>query len=466
MTAEMDPELPERIVNALDFSPFTRQHKLFVAALLTALVFDYIKPFTISFVIPGMRAMWDLSTVAGSYLAVAGLTGTVVGSIFWGVMADRIGRRNTLLWTIGIFSGSTLCGLSTEYWQSLLACFIMGFGVGGEAPIVFALAAEYLPIRQRGQMLLMLGIAASTLGYALAALIATVSNSFLPIDMAWRAMWLIQLVPAVLIFLLRNRVVPESARYLLSTGQVERARREAEHLVGPINQTSVPRLEHKQGVPLSRKEVAQPVTRGFVLGFFSFAWGLANYGFVTWLPTMLQGLGFTGKTSSGFLTLSALIAVPALAITAYLLMHWSTRWTLVVYALGGAISLVLMGWQVDNSSEANAGFLMVVISLVFFFITSMGGVFSLYAAEVFPTAWRARYSGIVGATGKLGGVLGPYFGGLWLARNLSAVGLEATLSVTLVLAAILLAFGGVETRGKSLEEIDSEGMVRAPIPPR
>lgn len=161
------------IITALDQAPFTRRHALFLAALLAALVFDYAKPFTISFVIPGMRAMWNLSEAGAAYLPVAGLFGTMVGSVFWGFMADRIGRRTTLLWTVGIFSAASLCGLAVEYWNSLLACFVMGTGVGGETPIVFALAAEYIPARLRGRTLLFLGIVGSTGGYALAALIAT-----------------------------------------------------------------------------------------------------------------------------------------------------------------------------------------------------------------------------------------------------------------------------------------------------
>lgn len=161
------------IIAALDHASFTRRHAVFLAALLAALVFDYAKPFTISFVIPGMREMWGLSEASASYLAVAGLFGTMVGSVFWGLMADRIGRRTTLLWTVGIFSVATVCGLAMDYWQSLLACFVMGTGVGGETPIVFALAAEYVPARLRGRTLLFLGIVGSTAGYALAALIAT-----------------------------------------------------------------------------------------------------------------------------------------------------------------------------------------------------------------------------------------------------------------------------------------------------
>jgi putative MFS transporter len=94
------------ILSALDHSPLTRRHRLFLAALLAALVFDYLKPYTLAFVIPGVRALWGLSPADAAYLPVAGLTGTAVGALFWGVVADRIGRRTTLLWTVGIFTAA------------------------------------------------------------------------------------------------------------------------------------------------------------------------------------------------------------------------------------------------------------------------------------------------------------------------------------------------------------------------
>jgi putative MFS transporter len=206
------------ITSALDHAPFTHRHKVFVAALLAALIFDYMKPFTISFVIPGMRAMWGLSPTEASYLAVAGLSGTVVGSLFWGFLADRIGRKTTLLWTVGIFTAASLCGLSMDYAHALFFCFAMGFGMGGETPIVFALATEYLPVEVRGKTVLFLGIVGAVAGYAGAALVATVANLFFEPTVAWRAMWLINILPALLILVLRSRVIPESARYLLARG--------------------------------------------------------------------------------------------------------------------------------------------------------------------------------------------------------------------------------------------------------
>ncbi len=64
------------ILAALDEAPFGRRHQLFVVALLAALAFDYQKPATLGFVIPGMREMFNITQTPASYLAVSGLTGT------------------------------------------------------------------------------------------------------------------------------------------------------------------------------------------------------------------------------------------------------------------------------------------------------------------------------------------------------------------------------------------------------
>jgi putative MFS transporter len=441
------------IVAALDEAPFTRCHALLLAVLFAALVFDYSKPFTLGFVIPGVRDTWGLSAAQAAFLPVAGLVGTVVGSFVWGFLGDRIGRRPALLWTVGLFSVGSLCGLSQAYWNALLACLIMGFGVGGEAPITFALAAEYTPTRQRAKMLLVLGLVGSLAGYALAAGTAAVIKSFLPEEMAWRLLWLVGILPAVLILVMRSRIVPESARYLIEQGRIEEARKAAEHLVGPIPAVAAP--EGEEETP-SEQTPAAPRSnlygRTVALSFFGFAWGLANFGFVTWIPTLLGDLGYAAATSSAYLALAALLGLPALAITTLLFTRWSTRWTLATYAVGGGLSLVLVGLGASRELLTPL-FLVLAAGLAFFFITSIGGAFPLYAAEVFPTAIRGQRSGIVAGLGKLGGVVGPYFGGLWLAADGSVLGLQAALAGALLTAAVVLASAGVETRGRTLEQI-------------
>lgn len=436
------------IIRTLDAAPFTRRHGAFAATLLAAVVFDYAKPFTISFVIPGMREMWNLSEVEASYLAMAGLSGTLIGSIFWGFIADKIGRRATLLWTISIFSLATLCGLASHYWHSLVACLIMGFGVGGEVPVVFALGAEYLPVRARARVLLSLAIFGATGGYALAAATAAVASALFPDHFAWRLMWLVQLLPGALIFFLRRSLVPESARFLLMKRREEEARQAAQAFVGHMSKTrgraDAPGESQKESAP------SWLYGRTLALSFFSFAWGLANFGFIIWLPTLLRTLGYGGAASSAYLALSALIALPAVGVTTYLLTRWSAPWTLGTYAALGGLTLLALGLMAESATPP---LLVLMVGLVLFFVTSIGGGLFLYSAEVFPTATRASLSGIVAAAGKLGGVVGPYIGGLWLAGKGSILGLQLPPAAALLAAAFVLAWLGIETRGRRLEEI-------------
>src|SRR5205823_13750581 len=91
------PPSPERIVAAIEESPMTRRHWGFLLSLLGALAFDSMKPATIGFVMPGMKEMFGLSPQTASYLGVSGLTGTFLGSLVWGFLGDRIGRRRGLL---------------------------------------------------------------------------------------------------------------------------------------------------------------------------------------------------------------------------------------------------------------------------------------------------------------------------------------------------------------------------------
>lgn len=442
-----------RIIAALDHSPLTRRHKVFLAALLAALVFDYMKPATLSFVIPGVRETFALTSAQSGYLAVAGLAGNVVGAVLFGFLGDRIGRRTALLWTVGIFTFASLCGLSMMYDHALMMCFIMGVGVGGEVPIVFALASEYIPVRVRGKTLLFLGIAGSIGGYALAAATSGVIKSFFPESTAWRALWLVGFVPAALVLALRARVVPESARYLVARGRIAEARAAAESVVGPLEAVPTP---PRVAARAPARRVGGLWGRTLALGFFSFAWGLASFGLIIWLPTMLGTLGWGGAASSGYLALSALIALPALIVTTALFTRWSSRGTLVAYAAGGGAMLLVLATG-TLYGVVSPLFLIVVSGLAFFFINSIGGAFALYASEVYPTEMRTGRTGLVAAAGKFGGVVGPLMGSLWLATHASTSGLFFALAASLFAAAVTLALAGVETRGRSLEEIVADG---------
>jgi MFS transporter, putative metabolite:H+ symporter len=436
----------------------TRRHWYFLLSLLGALAFDSMKPATIGFVMPGMKEMFQLSPQTASYLAVSGLTGTFLGSLVWGFLGDRIGRKPGLLLTVTIFIVASFCGAAMEYWQSIVACFVMGFGVGGEVPLVFALAAEYIPARMRGPALLALGILGSALGYAFAAGVATLSHLLLDSMNAWRLMWLLGLVPAAFILVLRSRIIPESARFLIVQGRLREARLAAESLVGPIPDSD-PSDEPPKTVP-ARTPVARQLLKRYLsqtlsLGLFSFCWGIANFGFVTWLPTLMTQLGYTNAQSSSYLALSALLAVPALAVSTWLYTRWSTKGTLVAYALGGGLAIAAMGAALGGT-VVSSPMLIGLASLTILFLTSLAGAYPIYTAEVFPTEIRSLDGGIVHAIGRIGALLGPLVGGIWFTRGGSILSFEVALATMLAIAGIVLAFTGRETRGKTLEQIERE----------
>ena len=85
-----------------DALPLNREHWKLVAVLVVALIVDVMKPATLGFVVPGMSDEYGISKRHASLLALVALTGTTVGSVAWGRIADRFGRRSAILLSAGI----------------------------------------------------------------------------------------------------------------------------------------------------------------------------------------------------------------------------------------------------------------------------------------------------------------------------------------------------------------------------
>src|SRR2546421_381395 len=101
----------------------------------------------------GMRP--DAAMITGMVLIFAGLplagiTGTVIGSLLWGWIGDRIGRRASIMFAGLLFVSTSICGAMPGFQWNLLMCFLMGIGAGGMLPIAFTLIAEIVPARHRG----------------------------------------------------------------------------------------------------------------------------------------------------------------------------------------------------------------------------------------------------------------------------------------------------------------------------
>lgn len=423
-----------------------------LALMTVALVLDVMKPATISFVIPGLRAEYGLTTGQAALLPLFALTGTVVGSLAWGLLGDRIGRRGGLLLAALLFIGTSICGAMPQFAYNLAMCFLMGASAGGMLPLVLALVAEVVPRRSRAALTVLIAGLGGTGGY----LAASGAAAILAPHYGWRVLWLIGL-PTGLLLALFARYIPESPRFLLLVGREEEARRALERYgadaaaAGPVpafgdgeGARSAPRMA--LATVLGTRYAAQTIP----LAVFGLAWGLANFGFLTWLPSLLQqrpGLW------NDLLARSALVALPGCLAATWLYGRWRTRASIGAFALGTSVAMMALGLLLTRTQDRLL--LGALVSLVLVGINGTSAMFTVYAAEIFPTAARGTGTGLVAAAGKLGGLLGPQVVAVALILGGGAIAAAWLVAVPLSAAGVVMWRAAVETRQRSLSEIQA-----------
>ncbi|MFJ9012765.1 MFS transporter [Streptomyces canus] len=382
-----------------------------IAILSFALLVDQMKPATLAFISPGLRAEYGLSAAEVSWLPTVALTGTVLGSLIWGRAADRIGRRATILIASLLFLGTTVCGAMPTFGGTLLMCALMGMAAGGMLPVVYALMTESLPPGRRAAIMVLQAGLTTTGGYMAASGLAAV---LIPLA-GWRVTWFAQL-PLVLVLIALNRWIPESAAF--TARQTRTAKVPASAL-----------FKHPQ------------TAKTLVVSAYALAWGLVYWGFITFLPSQLESAGRHGMSAATLLFISSLLAIPTCTLGAWLYMRWSARGTMVVYAaLTVAALLTLAAVGLDGSRP-------LLLATVMLLFAGTAGVIALigpYTAEIYPMAIRGTAGGWAAAIGKSGGAFGPPL----IALILSAPGGIRTAAVFVALP-MALAGLAVAVRGSN-----------------
>lgn len=440
-------------LHCLDDARLTWKHWGLVFVLGVALVVDVMKPATIGFVVPGMRVEYAISKETASLFPFSAMLGTTLGSLFWGMLADRLGRRGSILLASLIFVSTGICGCMPAFKWNVIMCFFMGVSAGGLLPIVFALLAEIVPARHRGWLSVLVGGLGSAGGY----LAASGAAAWLEPIYSWRILWLLN-IPTGLLVILMSRFIPESPRFLLQQGRVEAAKKTlAKFDIELVRSTAA---SPGEVVKHSAKQLFQKpyALMTFTVCFYGVAWGLVNWGFLTWLPTILQDyLHLDGRIANRLLAKSALIAVPGCAVVALLYGFWSSKRTMVLFAVGTAA--VLGGFAVFKGGDSQTLFSLLTV-LLLIGLSGMIAMLSPYSVELYPTTFRATGGGVTASSSKVGGVVGPSMVAFILTAFPGLLVPALTLAVPLLLAAVTLWINGRETSGRRLEEINA---VAAPV---
>ncbi len=417
-------------------------------------LFDSMDTGLISFVLPVLAKEWGLTPEQVGWIGSIGLIGMALGAVLAGTVADKIGRKNVFAATVILYSVSTgLCAVAWSYESLLFFRFLVGFGLGGELPVAATLMSEYAPSHLRGRFIVLLesfwGI-----GWLVAACI---SYLLIP-KFGWQIAFWIGALPAVYVFLIRLHM-PESVRYLISKNRIDEAKEIILMLEKKLGVVSKPFAEKLSTAELSSEKTAQPKfsslwsaqfrTRTIMLWLAWFGIVYSYYGIFMWLPSIVFAQGFAVVKTFEYVLVMTLAQLPGYYAAAWLVDVIGRRYTLSLFLLMSGVCSYFFGNAADPTELLMWG------AAMSFFNLGAWGVIYTYTPELYPTSIRALGAGWAAGFGRIGGMLAPMLVGVLLANGVEMNWIFAMFASVFVLISAIVLGLGIESKQKSLEEIES-----------
>ncbi|MGF6736176.1 MFS family permease [Paraburkholderia youngii] len=274
-----------------------------------------------SLVIPAVIAEWSISRTQAGLVSGVTLVASALGGWIAGMMSDRLGRVKTLQWTVACFSVFTfLCAFAQNYPQFLVLKTLQGFGFGGEWAAGAVLMAETIRNEHRGKAMGSVQ-SAWAVGWGAAVLLYALMFSLLPADTAWRVMFGVGIVPALLILYVRRGVQEPAAP--------ARATRDAR-----ARQQPTPGVV----VGIFSPQVLRMTLIGALLGVGAHG---GYYALMTWLPTFLKSERHLSVLSTGgYLAVVIVAFFCGCLVSAQLLDRIGRRKTILTFAICCVITVI------------------------------------------------------------------------------------------------------------------------------
>ncbi|MED0687139.1 MFS transporter [Anoxybacillus ayderensis] len=392
----------------------SRNKLLWIAGL--GWLFDAMDVGMLSFIIAALQKEWNLTAEQMGWIGSINSIGMAVGALVFGLLADRIGRKQVFIITLLLFSiGSGLSALATTLTVFLILRFFIGMGLGGELPVASTLVSESVAAHERGKVVVLLESFWAG-GWLLAALI----SFFVIPAYGWQMALILGAVPALYAIYLRLNL-PDSKKFMAT--KTER------------------RSVWKNIADVWAKPYAKQTTMLWILWFsvvFSY------YGMFLWLPSVMVMKGFSLIKSFEYVLIMTLAQLPGYFSVAWLIERIGRKAVLIIYLTGTALSAYFFG----NADSAAA--LMTFGALLSFFNLGAWGALYAYTPEQYPTAIRATGAGMAASFGRIGGILGPLLVGYLVAQKVSITMIFAIFCIAIFIGALAVLFLGKETKQQEL----------------
>ncbi|GEL23729.1 MFS transporter [Pseudonocardia sulfidoxydans NBRC 16205] len=453
----------------IDERPLNRRQKGLITAAVLGTMLEFFDFFIVAFILTVVSGPWHLTFGQSAFILLTAGVGAIIGSFVFGALADRWGRRKMFMATILIFSiGTGALALVPEGgWLIFgLLRLLVGFGVGGLIVVDVPLVQEFVPSSRRG----FLG-ALVVMFVPLGSLLGSASAAFLGPLIGWRGLVLLGLLPALVSIYVRTQV-PESPTWLIRQGRPEDARRSVAWILDiPASEVILP-----ESVEESRSRWRDMFRYRRSVGFTwlnSLAVQMAYYGINLWGPTLIAMTMGTSPADAAFLFIFVSLAgfvgriVGARASDVF-----GRRRTGLAAMLGATVAIVAIALFHGETIGGVALFYPILI-IGWAFLDASFSVGLPYWSEMFPTSIRASGVGAAYGFGGLGKIVGPA-----ALAVISGAGTVLTPKATsdaigpafwffaifALLAALTYIWPAIETKGKSMAELDAlhEAQVRTP----
>jgi putative MFS transporter len=435
------------LLKSLDDSAFTNEHRRIYSIALFGHLCDGFDINLMGFVLPSIIATFHLTGASAGFLASAVFFGMFLGAGSGGLLADKIGRKKTIIIAMLIYGLSSLLAAVVQTYLSLWAVrFVEGIGLGAEVILIFSYVVEFLPVKMRGTL-----TSSTVFFWQISSFIAAGIAIVVIPSYGWRWMFVIGGVFA-LIAAAAWMTLPESIRFLVEKGHLK----EAQDIVVKIggvpskNIAATETSQVKMGVSsLLGREYRKQTLSVWAMQFLN---GFVFFGIAVWLPTFFLKMGFSFVHSllfTGIITGSGAVGN---VVGGFLLDRWGRRPTLIVFSILGGVALA--SWGLSSSAEA----VIIIGAIGAFFSFGVAGPLFTYVSEIYPTALRATGVGISGSWQRIGGIVAPYILGVFVEANVSVSLIFAFVGALMLACGIIAWLAAIETKLESLEQIQTDVM--------
>ena len=417
----------------------TGNQKKIIAAAVIGDALEFFDYFLIGFVLAFLIGPWKLTFGQSAIVLLSSGVGAILGAYIWGWLADRIGRRKVFIGTVLNFSIATglLYFTPENGWIYItIMRFFVGFGVGGLVTCVIPL------------------------GVGLGAVL----GAFMGADQ-WRLLFAIGVLPSLMVLVVRLWV-PESPVWLVRQGRYEEAR------------TSLAwALQMKpEELPLPRAPVVEPpkvswfdlfkYPRSVLVSWLGNAGAQTGvYGVTLWAPSLfVLLLKVTPQEAAKMMILLTVMGFLGRLTFSYLSDKIGRRAGGGLIGLGAGVLIIVAGYNY-NATIMGLSALWLLLALAFFFADGGFAIVGPYAAEVWPSHLRTTGMGSAYGFGGIGKIIGPLGLALIVGSNnylkpdvpLPQIPTAFLyLGCWFLMAGVVYYFFGMETKGKSIAQIDRE----------